>query len=114
MLEVLQDLAMGLYMRGQRTIVRGVHGGFYRSLATANWAATKVDGWTDNRLARPFRRRIRARVDGLGRRAKRLRVEGNLEKRNARLFATATINLIILGEVTIVSYDDTSAVPDTT
>jgi hypothetical protein len=94
-LEAFQDLAMGLYMRGQRTVSRGVRRGVYRSLNTANWAVTKVDGWTNNRLTRPVRRRIGRRVEGLARRAKRLRVEGNLEKRNARLLAPATINLII-------------------
>jgi len=94
-LEAFQDLAMGLYMRGQRTLSRGVRSGLYQSLNMANWAVTKVDRWTDNRLARPFRRRIQARVDGLARRARRLRVEGNLEKRNSRLLATATFNVII-------------------
>jgi hypothetical protein len=94
-LEALQDLAMGLYMRGQRAVTWGVRSGFHRSLDGANWAVATVDRWTDNRLARPFRRRIGARLDGLARRARRLQVEGNLEKRNARLLATATINLII-------------------
>jgi hypothetical protein len=98
LLEAFQDLAWGLYMRGQRTVTRGVRGGIHRSLDTASWAALKVDRWTDNRLTRPFRRRMRSRADAVARKVKRLQVEGNLEKRNARLLAAGTVNLL-LGEI---------------
>jgi len=94
-LDPVLDLVLGLYMRGQRRVVRGARRGVGSSLQAANWLLTKADRWTDNRLARPFRRRVAARLGQAEKEVKRIRWEGRLERQQSRLLATATVSQMI-------------------
>jgi hypothetical protein len=82
-------------MRGQRKVVQGARRGVHSSLQATNWFLTKADRWTDNRLARPLRRRIAARLGRAEKEVKRIRWEGRLERQQSRLLATATVSQMI-------------------
>jgi hypothetical protein len=93
--DLLRYLALGLLMRGQRTAIRGARNGFYLSLGTASWFFDKIDGLTDNRLMRPFRRPFTTRLRRMGQTTSDLIVEGKHEERVSRTLGTQALYAII-------------------
>jgi hypothetical protein len=101
--DLLRYLALGLLMRGQRTAIRGARTGFYLSLGTASWFFDKIDGLTDNRLMRPFRRPFTTRLKRMGQTTSDLIVEGRHEEQVSRALATQALYEIIDDIVDMVS-----------
>lgn len=92
---LLRYLVVGLVMRGQRSVVKGVRAGFYVSLGTTSWFLGKLNGLTDNRLTRPLRRPLEARLRGWGQATARLIQEGRIQEQSGRMVAAGTVNEII-------------------
>ena len=104
-LDPILDLTMGLYMRGQRKMVQGVRRGFSLSVGATNWFLTTADRLTDNRLARPFRRRLAMRLDRAQDQVRAIRSEGRSERQQSRLLAAATVSQIVDDMITYISED---------
>lgn len=91
LVELLRYLAVGLFVRGQRRVIRGVRRGALLSLGTAGWFVRRADRLTDNRLMRPIRRPIEARLRNLGREADQIVREGRFEEQKSRMLAEQTL-----------------------
>jgi hypothetical protein len=92
---LLRYLAIGLYLRGQRRVGRGVQRGFRLALGTASWAFAGVNRLTATRLTRSLRRSASARMQDLADETVQIMEEGRHEEQNARLLAGQTIDDII-------------------
>jgi len=93
--DLVRYMTVGLLVRSQKRIARGVHNGVLFSLGTADWAAGKLDRWTGNRLMRPFRRPVESRWRRLKQQAGQVIEEGRLEEQNSRLLASQGVDEII-------------------
>jgi hypothetical protein len=83
----LRHFGVGLLARGRKRVANGLYNGLAVSLGAADWLAHKLEGWTDNWLARPLRRPVEARWERLVRGISRIVDEGRLEEQNDRLLA---------------------------
>jgi hypothetical protein len=93
--DLARYLAIGLTMRGQARLVQGVRRGLHMSLGTASWAAGWLDRATDNRLMRPVRRPVVARLRRLGRQTGQVIREGKQEEQKGKLLAQEAVFEII-------------------
>lgn len=93
--DLLRHLALGLLVRGERQAVRSVRTVYYASMGTASWAVGTLDHWTDNRLARPVRRPIEARIRRWGEEAVQIIAEGKREEQDSRALATESAEEIV-------------------
>ncbi len=91
MTELLRFLSIGLLARGEKALVHNVYRGFRTSYRTASWFLGKLDSLTDNRLARPVRRPIEARLSRLEGRMGVYVDEGRLEEQRSRLLAARSL-----------------------
>jgi hypothetical protein len=94
-LELARYLAIGLALRGQARLAKGVRRGFHVSLGTASWALGWLDRATDNRLMRPVRRPVESRLLQWVRQTGQVIREGQLEEQQGKLLARETIFEII-------------------
>jgi hypothetical protein len=94
-LDFMRHLAVGLFVRGEKTVARGVQTGVGLSLGTAGRLLGGLNRLTDSRLTRPLRRSIGARLRGLGDEALQISDEGRREEENARLLAGRTMADVI-------------------
>lgn len=92
---LLRYLALGLYLRGQKRVRRGVRRGFHVALGTASWALGGLNRLTSTRFTRSLRRSASARLQDLAEETVQIMVEGRREERTARLLAGQTIDDII-------------------
>lgn len=92
---LLRYLAIGLYLRGQKRVGRGVRRGFRFALGTASWALGGVNRLTNTRLTRSLRRSASARGRDWADETVQIMEEGRREEQNARLLAGQTIDEII-------------------
>ncbi len=93
--DLLRYLGIGLLVEGQKRAARLVRGGFYFSLGMTGWVLGKANRWTDNRLARPFRRPVEAQLRAAGQGVGRLIAVGRDEDRQARALTEATMTEVI-------------------
>ena len=92
---LLRYLAIGLFVRGQKTVGNGVQRAFRAALGTTNWALGRADRLTDNPLTGPLRRRMAERVQAFGKGTAQIIREGQREEQVSRRLAGQTINEII-------------------
>jgi hypothetical protein len=95
MTTLLRYLAIGLLGRGQRRVGQGVRSGLSISLGATGWVLNRLNRMTDNRLTRPVRRPIEARLRSWGREADLVVREGKLEEQKGRWLAGQTVGEII-------------------
>ncbi len=93
--DLARYLAIGLTVRGQNLLLKGVRRGFNLSLGTASWSLGWLDRATDNRLMRPFRRPVESRLQRLDRETGQVIREGQLEELKGRLLAQEAVMEII-------------------
>jgi hypothetical protein len=98
-LELARYLAVGLTMKGQAQLVRGVRRGFHLSLGTANWAFGYMDRATNNRLLRPVRQPLETRLKRFGRWTGSVIRHGQLEEQKSRLLAREAVVEIVDGVI---------------
>jgi hypothetical protein len=91
----MRYLAVGLFVRGEKTIARGVQASVRLSMGTAAKLLGGLNRLTDNRIARPLRRPAEARLKDLGDEALQIIGEGRREEQNARLLAGRTMADVI-------------------
>lgn len=89
-LDFMRYLAMGLFVRGEKTVARGVQAGVRLSMGTAAKVLGGLNRLTDNRITHPLRRPAEARLRKLGDEALQIINEGRREDQNARLLAGRT------------------------
>ena len=102
-IDLFRYLATGLFVRGQRSALKGVRSTFYLSLGTTSWFLGKVNRLTDNRFTRPIRRPIGARLRNMGRKTGTIIQEGKLEEQQGRVLARETVFDIVDDVVDFVS-----------
>lgn len=93
--DALRHLTLGLLARGQRRAGRGLRTAYYASLGTASWTFRQLDRWTDNRLARPLRTPVEARLRNWGEEAAQLVEEGKREEQESRALAAESVESIV-------------------
>jgi hypothetical protein len=93
--DLLRHLALGLLARGQRRANRNLRAAYYASLGTASWTFNQLDRWTDNRLMRPLRRPVKARLRNWGEEAVQIIEEGKCEEQNSRTLAAEGVETIV-------------------
>lgn len=93
--DLLRYLSIGLVMRGQRAVTRGIRSGVRRSTRSARSVLGTVDRLTDNWLARPVRRPIAARLRKAEQAVNRIIKEGKFEQQNSRVLASEGIGAIM-------------------
>jgi hypothetical protein len=93
-LELLRYLTIGLLVRGEKAIARGVSRGFRLSANATGWALGTLNRLTDNRLARPFRQRVERRFRDWEQETDLIIREGRREERSGRWLAGQTVNEI--------------------
>jgi hypothetical protein len=91
---LVRYLTLGLLARGERRVSQGLRTAYYASVGTASWTFQKLDRWTDNRLMRPLRQPIEARVQRLGEGAVTLIEEGKHEEKESRALAAESVSAI--------------------
>ncbi len=91
----LRHLALGLLVRGERQAGRSLRALYHASLGTASWTFDKLDRWTDNRLTRPLRRPIEARMQSWGEEAAQIIEEGKREEQDSRALAVESVEAIV-------------------
>jgi len=87
-------LTLGLLARGERRVSRGLRTAYYASVGTASWTVEKLDRWTDNRLMRPVRQPIEARIERWGEEAVTIIEEGKREEKESRALAAESVSAI--------------------
>jgi hypothetical protein len=93
--EVLRYLALGLLARGQRRAGRRLRTVYYASVGTASWTYDKLNRWTDNRLLRPLRNPVEARLQGWWEEAAQIVEEGKREEQDSRALATESVGSVV-------------------
>jgi hypothetical protein len=93
--EVLRYLALGLLARGQRRAGRRLRTVYYASVGTASWTYDKLNRWTDNRLLRPLRNPVEARLQGWWEEAAQIVEEGRREEQDSRAMAAESVQSVV-------------------
>jgi hypothetical protein len=93
--EIMRYLGIGLFVRGQKRIARGIRWGVQTSLSTAGRALNRLNRAADNQLTRPVRRPLESQAESLAKQLRPIIEEGRFEERNARLLAGETVSEII-------------------
>lgn len=93
--EAMRYLGIGLFVRGQKRIARGIRWGVQTSLSTAGWAFNRLNRAADNQLTRPVRRPLESQAESLARELRPIIEEGRFEEQNARLLAGETVSEMI-------------------
>jgi hypothetical protein len=93
-LELLRYLTIGLLVRGEKAVARGVSRGFRLSANATGWALGTLNRLTDNRLVRPFRKRAERRLRAWEQETELVIREGRLEEQSGRWLAGQTVNEI--------------------
>jgi hypothetical protein len=93
--DALRYMAIALLIRGEKRVANGIRSGYNLSLDTARWVLRRLDRLTDNRLARPARRRVAARTRTWGQEAALLVEEGKREEQISKVLAAESVGLLI-------------------
>ena len=82
---------IGLILRSQRSVSRTIRTGYLASLGAASWLTEKLNGATDNSLARPLRQPVEDRLRRLAQLIDSLAREGKLETQQGRRLTSDAI-----------------------
>jgi hypothetical protein len=89
-LDFMRYLAVGLFVRGEKTVARGVQVGIRLTVGTAGRLLGGLNRLTDNRIIRPLRRPAEAHLRDWGDEALQIINEGRHEEQDSRLLAGRT------------------------
>ena len=68
---------------------------YYASVSTASWTYDKLNRWTDNRLLRPLRNPVEARLQGWWEEAAQIVEEGRREEQDSRAMAAESVQSVV-------------------
>ena len=91
MRELLGYMAVGMFVRGQKRLSRGIRRGVRLSMGMTGRALGIVNRLTDNPLGRPVRRPVESLLWNLVQEGEQAVREGRAEAQNARLLAGRTL-----------------------
>lgn len=92
---LVRYLALGMFAHGQRWAFRGAQNGLMLSLATAQWAAERLEPLTASRFMRPIRGPVESRIRRLGNRLTTYMRTGKREEVEGKLLVNrATIGIV--------------------
>lgn len=91
MRELLGYMAVGMFVRGQKRLSRGIRRGVRLSMGMTSRALGIVNRLTDNPLGRPVRRPVESLLWNLVQEGEQAVREGRAEAQNARLLAGRTL-----------------------
>ena len=89
--ELLGYMAVGMFVRGQKRLSRGIRRGVRLSMGMTGRALGIVNRLTDNPLGRPVRRPVESLLWNLVQEGEQAMREGRAEAQNARLLAGRTL-----------------------
>lgn len=93
--ELLRHLSLGLLARGERRAGNSLRTAYYASVGTASWTFHALNRLTDNRLMRPLRRPVEARIRRLGEQVAEIVEEGKREEEDSRALAAESVESIV-------------------
>lgn len=96
--DLVRYVGLGMFTRGQKKVLGGIRSGFQLTLNSASWLLRTADTATDNRLARPVRRRMEARLQSVEQSLEEYLNEGRREEEQSRALASETVD-VMMGEV---------------
>ena len=91
----VRHVSLGLLMRGQRRVRAGVRSSYGLFMNSSRWTLGKAERATNNRLTRPVRRPMEARLEKWRKKAALVEMEGELEEENSRLLAIGTLGTLV-------------------
>lgn len=93
--DALRYLVIGLLIEGQKQVSSSVRSGRNLSAGTARRIVRGLDRLTDNRLARPVRRSVAARVRAWDQRIAILIEKGSIEEQRSKVLAAESLGMIV-------------------
>jgi hypothetical protein len=96
--DLVRYVGLGMFARGQKKVLGGIRSGFQLTLSSASWLLRTADTATDNRLARPVRRRMEARLRSIEHSLEEYLAEGRREEAQSRALASETVD-VMMGEI---------------